>query len=101
MYALSHEHVCHPDNDAEPWIPSRCLTMDARSDSDILAFRRQVTISTKRYRLSQFPWYGCHLTRFSASMRVSIVDLFGNEQSGKLARNASTLPVCIRHMLKI
>jgi hypothetical protein len=33
----------HPDNAAETWIPSRCLTMDARSDSDILAFKRHAT----------------------------------------------------------
>jgi hypothetical protein len=30
----------------KPWLPSRCLTMDARSDSDILAFRRHATIYT-------------------------------------------------------
>jgi hypothetical protein len=44
MYALSREHVCHRDNDAELWIPSRCLTMDAHPDSDISAFRRHTTI---------------------------------------------------------
>jgi hypothetical protein len=49
MYALSREYVCHPDNDAEPWIPSRCLTMDPRSDSDIPAFWRQATVFPFRY----------------------------------------------------
>jgi hypothetical protein len=55
MYALSRERVynCHPDNDAltalivaETWLPSHCLAMDARSDSDIPAFRQHVTISS-------------------------------------------------------
>jgi hypothetical protein len=53
MYALSHKYVYnfHLDNDAftalivaETLPPSRCLAMDARSDSDIPAFRRHVTI---------------------------------------------------------
>jgi hypothetical protein len=35
---------CHPDNDAEPRIPNRCQTMDARSDSDVLAFMRHASI---------------------------------------------------------
>jgi hypothetical protein len=28
----------------EPWLPSRCLAMDVRSDSDIPAFRRHATM---------------------------------------------------------
>jgi hypothetical protein len=42
---------CHPDNDTEPWILSRCLAMGARSDSDILAFRRHATLLSSRLRL--------------------------------------------------
>jgi hypothetical protein len=51
MYALSRELVSHLDNDAfttlivaETWLPNRCLAMDARSDSDIPAFKRHVAI---------------------------------------------------------
>jgi hypothetical protein len=47
MYAQSHERVCYPDNDAGIWLPSRCLAMDARSESDIPAFRRYSTIIYK------------------------------------------------------
>jgi hypothetical protein len=39
----------HPDNDAEPWLPNRCLAMDARSDSDIQTFRRHTTIRTSTF----------------------------------------------------
>jgi hypothetical protein len=35
---------CHPDNDVEQRIPSRCLRLDARYDSDILALRQHATI---------------------------------------------------------
>jgi hypothetical protein len=44
MYALSRERVYYPDNDAGMWLPSRCLAMDARSDSDIPVFRLYATI---------------------------------------------------------
>jgi hypothetical protein len=50
-YALSRAHASHPDNGTEPWIPSRCLTMGARSDSDILAFRWHATLLSFRLRL--------------------------------------------------
>jgi hypothetical protein len=43
-YMLSRERVCHSHKDAGPWLPSRCLAMDARSDSDIPAFRRHATL---------------------------------------------------------
>jgi hypothetical protein len=44
-YALSRDGFnYYPDNDAGMWLPSRCLAMDTRSDSDIPAFMRYATI---------------------------------------------------------
>jgi hypothetical protein len=36
---------CYPNNDTGTWLPSRCLAMYRRSDSDIPAFMRHATIS--------------------------------------------------------
>jgi hypothetical protein len=41
----------YPDNDAGTCLPSRCLAMDARSDTDIPAFRRYATLLSTNLRI--------------------------------------------------